>query len=140
MPEQANPLLLNRQLAADLIAKNFSAQGDLLTQMVNYASNLIPRAYLSSEQKLTPEVAERLVYLTLDDPPVETTHWNADAWTRLAGVIASSAQRIWRSPGLQPHRMGEFKIFNDLRVAATVRGIVGVSVDPLAHTIVFTVG
>ena len=45
---------------------------------------------------LGPEVADRVVALTLADPPGETTHWTAEAMARLAGVSVSSVQRIWR--------------------------------------------
>jgi hypothetical protein len=35
---------------------------------------------------LRPEVAERVVGLTLQDPPGETTHWTAEAMAKLAGI------------------------------------------------------
>jgi len=71
-----------------------------------------------------------VVALTLGDPPGETTHWTAEAMAKLAGVSVSSVQRIWRSHGLQPHRMRQFKLSNDPQFAAKVRNIVGLYVDP----------
>ena len=50
---------------------------------------------------LGPEVAERVVALTLADPPVETTHWNADMMAKAAGISASAVRRIWKAHGLQ---------------------------------------
>jgi len=88
---------------------------------------------------LGPEVADRVVALTLDDPPGETTHWTAEAMARLASVSVSSVQRIWRSHGLQPHRMRQFKLSNDPRFAAKVRDVVGLYVDPPAHAVVLSV-
>lgn len=52
MPESAHKILLDRTGASDAITKAYGPQLDLLTDMVNYASNLIPRAYAASEEKL----------------------------------------------------------------------------------------
>ena len=57
-----------------------------------------------------PEVAERVVALTLADPPTETTHWTADLMARASGVSASAVRRIWKAHGLQPHRCRQFKL------------------------------
>src|ERR1700731_2085423 len=55
------------------------------------------------------------------------------------GVSTSSVQRIWRSHGLQPHRVRQFKLSNDPQFAAKVRDIVGLYVDPPAHAVVLSV-
>ena len=86
---------------------------------------------------LAPEVADRVVALTLQDPPGETTHWTAEAMAGVAGVSPSSVQRIWRYHGLQPHRVRQFKLSKDPQFAAKVRDIVGLYVDPPAHAIAF---
>ena len=88
---------------------------------------------------LAAAVVDRVVALTLDDPPGETTHWTAEAMAKLAGVSVSSVQRIWRAHGLQPHRMRQFKLSTDPQFAAKVRDIVGLYVDPPAHAIVLSV-
>src|SRR5271165_6258788 len=51
---------------------------------------------------LSTAVADRVVALTLEDPPGETTHWTAEAMARIVGISVSSVQRIWRLHGLQP--------------------------------------
>jgi transposase len=88
---------------------------------------------------LSNAVAERVVALTLADPPGETTHWTAEAMAKIVGISVSSVQRIWRSHGLQPHRFRQFKLSNDRQFAAKVRDIVGLYVDPPAHAIVLSV-
>jgi transposase len=88
---------------------------------------------------LAPEVAERVVTLTLGDPPGETTHWTAAAMAKASGISASAVRRIWRSHGLQPHRVRRFKLSNDPQFAAKVRNIVGLYVDPPAHAVVLSV-
>jgi transposase len=88
---------------------------------------------------LPTEVAYRVVALTLEVPPGETTHWTAEAMAKLNGISVCSVQRIWRSHGLQPHRLRQFKLSTDPQFAAKVRDIVGLYVDPPAHAIVLSV-
>ena len=84
---------------------------------------------------LPPEKAEQVVALTLADPPGETTHWTAPAMAKATGISVSSVQRIWRSYGLQPHRIRQFKLSNDPHFAAKLHDIVGLYVDPPAHAV-----
>jgi hypothetical protein len=86
-----------------------------------------------------PEVAERIVALTLAEPPGETTHWTGRAMAKVTGVSLSYVQRVWRSHGLQPHRIRTFKLSNDPQFAAKVRDIVHLYVDPPAHAVVLSV-
>jgi transposase len=88
---------------------------------------------------LAAEVAERVLALTLTDPPVEATHWTAAMMAGQVGVSASSVQRIWRSHGLQPHRVRQFKLSSDPLFVARLRDVVGLYVDPPAHAVVLSV-
>jgi hypothetical protein len=82
---------------------------------------------------LGEEVTERVVALTWTDPPGETTHWTAAAMAGASGISVSSVQRIWRSHGLQPHRVRQFKLANDPHFVAKVRDVVGLYVDAPAQ-------
>jgi len=84
-------------------------------------------------------IIQQVVGLMLADPPGETTHWTASAMAKATGISVSSVQRIWRSHGLQPHRMRQFKLSNDPRFADKVRDIVGLDVDPPAHAVVLSI-
>ena len=55
---------------------------------------------------LPPAVVDRVVALTLGDPPGATTHWTGRAMAAASGVALRSVQRIWAAHGLQPHRDG----------------------------------
>lgn len=88
---------------------------------------------------LGADVAERVVRLTLDDPPGEITHWTADAMARAAGISASAVRRIWKAHGLEPHRCRRFKLSSDPRFVEKLRDVVGLYVDPPAHALVFSV-
>ncbi len=89
--------------------------------------------------KLADEVAERIVTLTLGEPPGERTHWTGRVMAKVAGVSLTSVQRIWKAHGLAPHRIRTFKLSNDPKFAAKVRDIVGLYVDPPAHAVVLSV-
>lgn len=86
-----------------------------------------------------PEVGDRIVALTLAEPPVKTTQWTGRAMAKAAGVSLSYVQRVWRSHGLQPHPIRTFKLSNDPALAAKVRDIVGLYVDPPAHAVVLSI-
>jgi len=55
--------------------------------------------------RLPEDVADRVVALTLGDPPGETTHWTGRLMAKVAGLGLFSVQRIWRAPrpGTAPH-------------------------------------
>src|SRR5208337_3772603 len=89
--------------------------------------------------RLSTEVADRVVAMTLTDPPGEVTHWTALAMAKACGISNSSVHRIWHSHGLQPHRMRQFKLSNDPKFVAKLRDIVGLYVDPPAHAVVLSV-
>ena len=86
-----------------------------------------------------PEVAERVVALTLAGPPPTASHWTGSAMAKAAGISVSSVQRIWRAHGLRPHLVRRFKLSNDPQFAAKLREIVGLYVNPPDHAIVLSV-
>jgi len=85
------------------------------------------------------EVVATLVERTLGEPPGETTHWTSRAMAAATGLAISTVQKIWRSHGLQPHRLRRFKLSRDPDFAAKVRDVVGLYVDPPAHAVVLSV-
>src|ERR1700745_613079 len=88
---------------------------------------------------LGPEVAERVVALTLAGPPPTASHWTGSAMAKAAGISVSSVQRIWRAHGLRPHLVRRFKLSNDPQFVAKSRDIVGLYVNPPDHAIVLSV-
>ena len=88
---------------------------------------------------LPPAVVDRVVALTLGDPPGETTHWTGRAMAAASGVSLRSVQRIWAAHGLQPHRVKRFKLSTDPAFAAKLRDVVGLYLDPPAHSLVLSV-
>src|SRR5712692_4538079 len=90
-------------------------------------------------EPLKADVAERVVAMTLTDPPGETTLWTGAMMAEAIGISVSSVQRIWRAHGLQPHRVRQFKLSNDPDFVDKLRDVVGLYVDPPAHAIVLSV-
>ena len=81
----------------------------------------------------------RVVGLTCSEPPGEATHWTGRALAKTAAISLRSVQRIWASHGLQPHRSRTFKRSNDPEFAAKPEDIVGLYVDPPAHSLVLSI-
>jgi transposase len=88
---------------------------------------------------LGPEIAARVVSLTLAGPPADATHWTGAAMAEAVGISVSSVQRIWRAHGLQPQRVRQFKLSNDPQFVTKLRDIVGLYVNPPDHAIVLSV-
>ena len=88
---------------------------------------------------LPKAVIERVVDLTLGEPPGEATHWTGRAMAKEAGISLRSVQRIWAAHGWQPHRVKRFKLSKDPEFAAKLQDIVGLYVDPPAHSVVLSV-
>jgi len=82
---------------------------------------------------------DRVVALTATEPPHEATHWTAAAMAAAVGISPSSVLRIWRAHKLRPHRVRTFKLSNDPQFVAKLRDIVGLYLDPPAHTVVLSV-
>jgi transposase len=55
-------------------------------------------------------------------------------------VTGISVSSVWRTHGLQPHRVRQFKLSRDPEFVPKLRDIVGLYVDPPAHAIVLSAG
>jgi transposase len=82
---------------------------------------------------------ERVVELTREKPPGETTHWTGRAMARVVGISLSAVQGIWKAHGLVPHRVRTFKLSRDPEFIAKLRDVVGLYLSPPAHAVVLSV-
>jgi hypothetical protein len=60
----------------------------------------------------------------------------AGAMAAASGIPLRSVQRIWAAHGLQPQRVRQFKLSQDPALAAKLRDVVGLYLDPPAHSLV----
>jgi transposase len=88
---------------------------------------------------LPPAVVDRVVELTLADPPGEATHWTGRMMAKAVGVSLRSVQRIWRAHRLAPHRVRTFKLSKDPAFVSKLHDVVGLYVHPPAHAVVLSV-
>ena len=93
----------------------------------------------SRKAPLGPEVAKRVVALTMTAAPGETTHWTGAMMATACGISVSAVQRIWRAHGLRPHKVEQFKLSNDPAFVEKLRDVIGLYVNPPAHAIVLSV-
>ena len=93
----------------------------------------------SRKPPLPQAMIDRVVEMTREAPPGETTHWTSPAMAAAVGISVSSVQRIWRAHGLQPHRTHTFKLSNDPNFVEKLRDIVGLYVAPPAHALVLSI-
>jgi hypothetical protein len=83
---------------------------------------------------LPPARVDRIVELTLAEPSGKASHWTGRAMAAASGVSLRSVQRIWAAHGLQPHWERRFKLSQDPAFAAKLRDVVGLYLDPPAHS------
>ena len=88
---------------------------------------------------LAPATVARVVTLTCGQAPGDTTHWSGRMMAKAVGISLSSVQRIWAAYRLQPHRIRTFKRSTDPDFADKLRDIVGLYMNPPAHTVVLSV-
>src|ERR1700745_2084228 len=88
---------------------------------------------------LPAAVVDRVVALTLTEPPGETTHWTGRAMAAATGVALRSVERISGAHRLHPPRIRRFKLSQDPAFAAKLRDVVGLYLDPPAHSLVLSV-
>lgn len=79
---------------------------------------------------LTKAVVERVVCLTLHEPPPNATPWSARRLAKVIGIGHGAVQKIWAAHGLKPHLVRRFKLSTDKRLAEKLRDVVGLYIDP----------
>ena len=82
---------------------------------------------------------DALIAMTLEQHPVNATHWSTRTMARASGLSQTAVSRIWRAFGLQPHRQETFKLSTDPQFVAKTRDIVGLYLDPPERALVLCV-
>src|SRR6476646_5071981 len=76
---------------------------------------------------------------TLETRPKGATHWSLRTMAKEIGHAPSTVHRIWSAFGLQPHRVGTFKLSTDPLFVEKVRDIVGLYLSPPERAVVLCV-
>src|SRR5665811_108654 len=81
-----------------------------------------------------------LIVRTLEAPPPHGgTHWSTRRMAAASGLSQSTVSRVWRTFGLQPHRVAQGKLSKDPLFVEKVRDIVGLYLDPPDRAVVLCV-
>lgn len=83
---------------------------------------------------ISDEDVEAVIVKTLEETPVDATHWSTRSMAKATGMSQSAVSRIWRAFGLKPHLVDTFKLSPDPlfvdKVRDKVRDIVGLYCNP----------
>jgi len=90
-------------------------------------------------RRITPEREAGIVRRTLETEPPAGTHWSTRLMAAEMGVHQTTISRIWRTHGLQPHRVEYFKLSKDPQFVEKLRDVVGLYMNPPERAVVFSV-
>ncbi len=82
---------------------------------------------------------ERVIVTTLEESPLDATHWSTRSMAAVAGMSQTSVSKIWRTFGLKPHLVDSFKLSPDPQFIDKVRDIVGLYLNPPDAAVVMCV-
>ncbi len=89
--------------------------------------------------KLTADKIEEVIDATLQTLPKGATQWSCRAMAEKQGVSKATINRIWRSHGLQPHRVKGFKLSRDPRFLEKLTDVVGLYLNPPEKALVLCI-
>ena len=90
-------------------------------------------------QPLPKATVERVVHMTLHEPPPSATHWSARRLAKAIGIGHGAVQKIWAAHGLKPHLVRRFKLSTDRHFADKLRDVVGLYINPPERALVLSV-
>jgi transposase len=90
-------------------------------------------------RKISDDRIDEIVKKTLTSRPANATHWSVREMASKTGLSPASVHRIWKTFGLQPHRVETFKLSTDPLFVEKVRDVVGLYMAPPERAIVLCV-
>jgi transposase len=79
---------------------------------------------------ITDADVERVIVKTLEETPVDATHWSTRSMAQAVGMSQTAVSKIWRAFGLKPHLAETFKLSPDPQFIDKVRDVVGLYLNP----------
>jgi transposase len=90
-------------------------------------------------RSITDADVEQVIVKTLEDTPVNATHWSTRSMAAEVGLSQTSVSKIWRAFGLKPHATEGFKLSPDPQFIDKVRDIVALYLNPPDAAVVLCV-
>jgi len=97
------------------------------------------RAGRGRKPSISARTVNAIVNATLHRQPPGATHWSCRTMAKAYGVSPSTVQRIWDAHGLQPHRVGTFKLSTDPAFVEKLTDVVGLYLNPPEKALVLCV-
>ena len=90
------------------------------------------------KKRISPQKVRSIVKKTLEQKPVNATHWSTRTMAKAVGVSEKTVRRIWRAHGLKPHLSRTFKLSRDKKFTEKLEDIVGLYLSPPEHALVLS--
>jgi hypothetical protein len=58
---------------------------------------------------INDNAVQTVIVKTLEETPLDATHWSTRSMAKATGMSQSAISRIWRAFGLKPHLVDTFK-------------------------------
>ena len=107
---------------------------------VKRLDGLIDEPRPGQPRKVTDELVEQVIVTTLETTPDDgSTQWSTRSMAAKVGLNQTAVSRIWRTFGLKPHRIEDFKLSTDPQFVDKVRDVVGLYLNPPDAAVVLCV-
>ena len=90
-------------------------------------------------RKISDSDVEAVVVRTLEEKPINATHWSTRDLAKKVGMSPSTVGRIWQAFRLKPWLVDRFKLSEDPLFIDKVRDVVGLYMNPPEHAVVLCV-
>jgi len=88
---------------------------------------------------ITPQLQAKVLAATRRKPSDGSTHWSCRKLAKELGISKDVVHRIWRTAGLQPHRLERYMASNDPDFERKAADIIGLYLNPPQHAAIFCV-
>jgi transposase len=130
----------NQQIARELECNPVTVGKWRTRFAVKRLDGLIDEPRPGQPRKITDEVVEQVIVTTLETaPPDGSTQWSTRSMAAKVGLNQTAISRIWRTFGLKPHRIEDFKLSTDPQFIDKVRDVVGLYLNPPDAAVVLCV-
>jgi transposase len=94
---------------------------------------------VGAPRTVSDDTVESVVTQTLESKPKGATHWSTRSMAKSSGLSHATIARIWKTFGLQPHRVDTFKLSPDPLLIEKVRDVAGIYLNAPEHAVVLCV-